>query len=156
MPSNKKIIIGHQSPTFGTNPLMIFLNKIGTTFRVATTWQLHHLSPLVQTAKFVTISRIVVIAVTFNLVVIVLIFFATHHFADVQVFSHNSHRSQISRCIFTFYSDIIVATAIARISKLLVGILTNTPISTQRLGMVKRHVLAAGGFTDTTARCNTR
>ena len=122
---------------------MIFLDKIGTTFRVAAARQLHHLCPLVKASKLVTLSGIVIVTVTFYFVVIVLIIGSWNHFANVQVFGHDSDRFP---AVIRRDCNVIVATAIARVSKLLVCIFADLVSTGQRLRVVERHVFATAGI----------
>ncbi len=117
-----------QSPAIGADSLVVRLNQIGTTFSIAAARQLHHLSPLVEASKFVALGGIVVIAIALYLGIVILVVFAEHHIADIQVLSHYSHRGNLTHSIRTRYCYIVVATAIARIRKCLITIFTNTPI----------------------------
>jgi len=132
-----------QPPAIRADSLVIFLNKVGTAFGIAAARQLHHLGPLVKATELVALGGIIIVAVAFNLGIIVLVVFARHHFTDIQVFSHHSHRSNLTHSICTRYCYIVITTAITRIRKSFVSILTYTPSTSQCLGVVKRHILAA-------------
>ena len=90
--NNNIIFICKQPPTIGADSLVVRLNQISTTFSIAAARQLHHLSPLVEATEFIALGSIIVVAVTFNLGIVVLVIFAEHHLADIQVFRHHGNR----------------------------------------------------------------
>ncbi len=101
---------------------MFIFNQICAAFGIAATGQLHHFGPLIKPTKFIAFGGVIVIAITFNDVVIVLIVFTINHGTDIQVFSHNSHRGIYTTRSFTFNSDVVIAAAISFIGKLFIGI----------------------------------
>ena len=92
------IFICKQPPTIGADSLVVFLNKVGAALGIAAARQQHHLGPLIKAAKFVALGGIIVVAVAFDLGIIVLVVFARHHLADIQVFRHYGHRHISCSC----------------------------------------------------------
>ena len=140
---NTIIIIREQPPTIGADSLMVLLNKVGTAFGIAAARQLHHLGPLVEATEFVALGGIIVVAVAFNLGIVVLVIFAEHHLTDIQIFRHHGNRISL---IFRINRYVVITAAITRIRESFVSILTYTPSTSQCLGVVKRHIFTAAGL----------
>ena len=156
MPSNVKISVCHQAPSFRANSTMIWLYQIRTTFGIATARQLHHLGPLVKSTIFITIRCIIIITIAFYRAIIILVIFAKNHLTNIQIFSHdgNSILSPNGFTISTHFfkdtpwnCDIIIASPITRINKSLITIFSNTPIFGQGFRMIEGDIFAAAtGF----------
>ena len=142
-----KIFLGQEPPAIRTDSLMIFLNKVSTTFSIATARQLHHLGPLVEPPVAVAIGRVPIVAITFNRRIISLIFYVCNHFADIEVLGHYGHGVCLSFGVLAPYRNVVVAAAIAFIRKLFILI----PHFPQSHSMIKRHI-----FTTARLLCNAR
>ena len=135
---NFKIMPRHQTPAFWANSLVVWLYKVGATLGIATIVETHHLRPLVKAAVTVALGGVVVVAVAFDFRVVGHVFASLQgDIGDIQVLCHNVYGILDTIFIFAHDCQVIIDTAIARVSKCLVALFLKL---FQRQSLVERFI----------------